>query len=290
MLRHDAPRAATPAALAAAFWSAAIVSSQLPVTWQPTDDLYLSLQRGCAALWRWAPANRPSLGIRDHLTINADRSEPLAFPPFVWSDPWGFGIGLPLLLPAILLTALAVHRFAFAAVRRAPAPIRSTRHAATRWTLAAAVALTAFLLGLSHRTEPIAAFTWRTTLRNGSLVIEKEAPPALPPVRPTASVLVLTGTAPAAARLAGGEEPFVFDLLPHYATPVKAGPGWTLRLPLWPLVLVSTWMAIRTLRKCRHGPADCQGCGYNRSGLDAAAVCPECGTRPPGVPDSAPAA
>ncbi len=56
-------------------------------------------------------------------------------------------------------------------------------------------------------------------------------------------------------------------------------------VPLWPAVLLSllataaAWRAdLKYLRRVREGA--CAGCGYDRAGLAAGAVCPECGAAP----------
>ena len=52
-------------------------------------------------------------------------------------------------------------------------------------------------------------------------------------------------------------------------------------IPLWIPVLIITvplWWLWRL--DCRSRPGQCQLCGYDRAGLGAGAVCPECGKQP----------
>ena len=63
------------------------------------------------------------------------------------------------------------------------------------------------------------------------------------------------------------------------------GTGFYCFLPLWPAALLSllataaAWRAdAKYLRRVREGA--CPACGYDRAGLAAGAVCPECGKQP----------
>jgi len=67
----------------------------------------------------------------------------------------------------------------------------------------------------------------------------------------------------------------VFELIPASSL----GPsGWSLWLPLWPLLLPPAIIAYRAHGSVRRlSRAGCKHCGYSRSGLAANAPCPECG-------------
>jgi hypothetical protein len=61
--------------------------------------------------------------------------------------------------------------------------------------------------------------------------------------------------------------------------------GWSVRLPLWPAIgvaCVATLVAWRldTLARRRERLGRCPKCNYDRAGIAAGAVCPECGDRP----------
>ena len=71
------------------------------------------------------------------------------------------------------------------------------------------------------------------------------------------------------------------DLTPWIETS-RFGKGWDVTMPLWPASLLSllataaAWRGdAKYLRRVREGA--CPACGYDRAGLAAGAVCPECG-------------
>jgi hypothetical protein len=51
-------------------------------------------------------------------------------------------------------------------------------------------------------------------------------------------------------------------------------------LGFWSAVLVLIGLARRSLHKRRLAAGNCRSCGYDRAGIGAVAVCPECGTAP----------
>jgi hypothetical protein len=57
----------------------------------------------------------------------------------------------------------------------------------------------------------------------------------------------------------------------------------TLQLPLWPLVILAGFVAtlawlVDALARRRERAGRCPNCNYDRAGLAAGAVCPECGS------------
>lgn len=69
-----------------------------------------------------------------------------------------------------------------------------------------------------------------------------------------------------------------------WVTPYTSTPSGrrSIDLPLWPLWIATTIGVIVLWRKLRrfHLPGHCHQCGYDRTGLPIAAVCPECGAEP----------
>jgi hypothetical protein len=268
-------------AMAAVCWIAWVYSAQAPLTWRPTGHQYISLQRGCVAFWLWSPKERPALGLRDDLTITADREQPLAAQlPFAWCDGWGYGIGGPIWLPGAIVAVLALRIYLKRASRASP-PVRRNRRRAALLMITALTTVTAFALAVAHRTEPLWGKERRLALENGTLVLSRaDDTRASTGFLTTGTVVFTNGTATA------GPPPFrqsalPFDLIPDFST---SGTGWRAAFPLWPIVLVLGWFAFRAVRAAGfYGPGRCNGCGYDRSGLAANAVCPECGTPAEGV-------
>jgi len=86
----------------------------------------------------------------------------------------------------------------------------------------------------------------------------------------------------------GWHSPKSIDWLTHRA---RGRPGWYAQLPLWALTLSTLALTIfawhrdaATRRRLRWGFCLC---GYNRAGLAAGVVCPECGA--PATPAAPPA-
>ncbi|MFT3684997.1 MAG: hypothetical protein QM783_08745 [Phycisphaerales bacterium] len=269
-----------PLLAAAACWIAWVLSAHLPVTWRPTDHLYMSLQRGCFALWIWSPEDRPSRGIRDELTVTAYRSQPSAHRPFAWSDGWGYGFGGPFWLPGGVFTMIAVRRY-LARTRHCAPIVRRSRRSAAAMAIAAGAACAVFAVTVDHRAEPVFGTAPSLTIENGALVVTQAASRVAPnkvPGSGTVTLIVGTSGAPASPSRGGA---FVFDLLPGFTDDPA---GWRAAFPLWPVVVLFTCLAYRAVRAARFwGSGMCGGCGYNRSGLSADAICPECGSPPQGT-------
>ena len=60
--------------------------------------------------------------------------------------------------------------------------------------------------------------------------------------------------------------------------------GWSLDIPLWPLIVGLAWAMISVWRRDTRARRDlvnlCPKCNYDRTGLAPGAVCPECGSAP----------
>ena len=272
---------------AALFWAGWVLSTQMPWAWHPTDQLYASVQRGCVAAWYWSPAERPSLGIHDHITFSASRSSSLANLPFAWCDPWGYGIGTPLWLPALILTALAARRYAVTAVRGAPAVAQRARWWAVVWVSVWGVFVCGLLISAGHREENVWSLgAKRLRLENGAFVVDRpedSAPSGL------AGRVVTGGTITSGGRLAGltitngvvtapappRQSSLPIDLLPDLNVTATT---WRFALPLWPLVIGLAWLAWKARSKAAfRGAGLCAACGYNLGGLPPGSCCPECG-------------
>ena len=262
---------------AACLWVALISSAQAPVTVRIGESVYISAQRGCIAAWYWSPAERPTLGLHDTLTLKSSRFERLNFIPHLWCDPWGYGIGTPLWIPALILTAVAARRYAVTTARDAPPEVRSAR----RWVVVTSLSFGCVLLGMlvsagGRQEQLLAVFRQSIYIQNGSLVLAKPDPN--PQVGPTSTLvgsrLVFTTTSVNIVETDPVGFPWI-DLLPRLAA---GTPFWRLSLPLWPLVLVLAWIAWRLRsRAAFRGAGLCVNCGYSLVGLSADATCPECG-------------
>lgn len=260
---------------AALCWLAWVLSAQSPVTWRPTDQLYITAQRGCVGVWYWSPAERSTLGLHDRLTFSVGRHETLANLPFLWRDAWGYGIGTPLWIPALILTALAARRYAVTSVRDAPPTTRSARRWAVVWLCLFGGSTLGMFLSAGHRTEPVVTLWGRqVNLENGAFVVENAKTPAAPTPFTVTFGAVARTPSPYVDESPQGS--WYIDILPDW---ISTATNWRLALPLWPLVIVTGWLAWRARRAAAFkGTGLCSNCGYNLAGLTAGCACPECGT------------
>lgn len=269
-----------PLLAAAALWLVWAVSAQFPFTLRPDPHVYATLQRGCIGCWVWAPAERPTLGISDHLDFTAQRTDRLVHTPFLWCDRWGFGIGGPVWYAAAIATVITVRRYTMTTVRDAPPLVRCSRRKAAAWTGAWCIVTLGMAVSAGHRNETFVRIAGVSlSVENGALVLgQPEAPgpsamfTAIPVAGFSPTTVVVKGPASRQGSLS-------VDLLPDYSSDTVS---WRAALPLWPLVLVFGWLGRRSLATATIGDVGfCAACGYSLAGLSGGSACPECGFRDP---------